>query len=282
MPLTLDACVAQNIGDRKEQQDRAGLFQHPRQKGLVLAVVADGVGGQTGGALAAGQVVLTLQNALEGYSPTGPLPEHLLRDAMNEAHQMIRFGRVLNEQDPNSTGVALFLRAGGDTMAASWAHCGDSRLYHMRGNQVLFRTTDHTYVQSMIQRGYMTPEQAAVHPRRNMLITSLGGEDAPLVDMGAANELRGGDNFLMCSDGLYAYFSETEMATIVATNSARKACELLIAGARARAEGHGDNCTVIVVKLVEPAAALPGGAAPVPPKGSPPGGAAPGGAAPRR
>jgi len=249
MPLRLDACVAQNIGDRKEQQDRAGLFQHPRQKGLVMAVVADGVGGHTGGALAAGQVVLTLQNALEGFSPTGPGPDRLLRDALNEAHQMIRFGRVLNEEDPNSTGVALLLRAQGDTMSGAWAHCGDSRLYHMRGGQVVARTNDHTYVQQMIQRGYMTPEQGAVHPRRNVLVTSLGGEDAPLVDVALADDLRGGDYFLLCSDGLYAYFTEQELAQTVATQPARQACEQLIGLARERANGKGDNCTVVIVKV---------------------------------
>ena len=249
MPMTIDACVAQHIGDRKEQQDRAGLHQHPRQKKLVLAVVADGVGGYTGGAIAAGQVVLTAKNNLEQYSPDEQTPEQLLQEALNEAHLMIRTCRALNEEDPNSTGVIMMLRGQGETMSATWAHCGDSRLYHFRGHELLFQTRDHTYVQQMIQKGYMTPEQAAVHPRRNVLVTSLGGEERPLIDVGGAQDLQGGDNFLLCSDGLYAYFSETEMASTIAGFPARQAAEKLIDQARQRANGKGDNCTVVILKL---------------------------------
>ena len=252
MPMSIDACVAQHIGDRKEQQDRAGLAQHPRQKGLVLAVVADGVGGHTGGAIAAGQVVLTAKNNLEQFSPDEQTPAQLLTDALNEAHLMIRTCRALNEQDPNSTGVLLLLRGKGESMSAAWAHCGDSRLYHFRGNELLFQTSDPTYVQQMIQKGYMTPEQAAVHPRRNVLVTSLGGEDAPLIDVGGAEDLQGGDNFLMCSDGLYAYFSEIEMASTIAAFPAREAAGKLIDLARERANGHGDNCTLVILKLSAP------------------------------
>ena len=254
MPMSMDACMAQHIGDRQEQQDRAGLLQHPRQKKLVMAVVADGVGGHTGGALAAGQVVLTAKNNFEQFSPDDQTPEQLLKESINEAHLMIRMGRVLNEQDPNSTGVILMLRGQGDTMAAAWAHCGDSRLYHFRGNHLLFQTRDHTYVQQMIQKGYMTPEQAAVHPRRNVLVTSLGGEDAPLVDVGSAEDLQGGDSFLLCSDGLYAYFSEIEMAGMIASFPAREAAGKLIDLARDRANGKGDNCTLVIIKLEQVAA----------------------------
>ena len=272
MPITLDACVATNIGDRAEQQDRAGLFQHPKQKTMVLAVVADGVGGTTGGAQAAGQVVLSMKNNFETFSPNEQPPAKMLKDGLNEAHNMIRHGRVLNEQDPNSTGVILLLRGQGESMVADWAHTGDSRLYHMRGNKVLTHTTDHTYVQQMIQKGYMTPEQAAVHPRRNVLVTSLGGEDAPLIDIGTATDLAGGDNFLICSDGLYAYFSETELAATIAANSARQASEKLMALARQRANGKGDNCTLIILKIeaVDPPPAPPGKVPPPPPAGNPP------------
>ena len=257
MPLTIEACTAQHIGDRQEQQDRAGLAQHPRTKGLVLAVVADGVGGHTGGALAAGQVVLTAKNCLEQFSPEEQTAEQLLTEALKEAHMMIRLGRVLSEQDPNSTGVILLLRAQGESMTATWAHCGDSRLYHFRGNQMLFHTRDHTYVEQMVEKGYMTPEQAAVHPRRNVLVTSLGGEDAPRIDVGRAADLQAGDSFLMCSDGLYAYFSETEMGSTIAAFPAREAAGKLIDQARERANGHGDNCTLVILKIEAPPAPPP-------------------------
>ena len=271
MPILLDACVAQHIGDRKEQQDRAGLLQHPRQKKLVLAVLADGMGGHTGGALAAGQVVLTGKNCLEQFSPGDQTPDQLLTDALNETHSMIRAGRVLNEQDPNSTGVILLLHAGEDSMTATWAHTGDSRLYHFRRDKSIFHTRDHSFVEQMMQKGYMTPEQAAVHPNRNVLVTSLGGEEAPLIDVGTAEGLQGGDSFLLCSDGMWAYFSEPEMQSVISYFSAREAAQKFIDTARQRANGRGDNCTVVIVKLETPPP--PKGMAPMkppPPKAPPP------------
>jgi serine/threonine protein phosphatase PrpC len=64
MPIIVDACAAQHQGDRKEQQDRVAIFPHPSKKGVALAVVADGMGGHTGGALAAAQVIHTSKNNL--------------------------------------------------------------------------------------------------------------------------------------------------------------------------------------------------------------------------
>ena len=70
MPITVDACAAQHQGDRKEQQDRIAILQHARQRGVALAVVADGMGGHTGGALAAEQVIHTAKTCLEHFSPS--------------------------------------------------------------------------------------------------------------------------------------------------------------------------------------------------------------------
>ena len=74
-----------------------------------------------------------------------------------------------------------------------------------------------------------------------------------MIDAGSAGDLKAGDNFLLCSDGLYAYFSETEMAGTIAAHPARRASEMLIELARKRANGKGDNCTVIILKLEAPA-----------------------------
>ena len=70
MPLTIEACTAQHIGDRKEQQDRVAIFAHPKAKGTLLAVLADGMGGHTGGALAAEQVVHTARQNFEANGPS--------------------------------------------------------------------------------------------------------------------------------------------------------------------------------------------------------------------
>lgn len=244
MALTLDACVAQHQGDRSEQQDRVGLAAHPRRKGTVLAVLADGMGGHTGGALAAEQVVHTAQSDFSCYAPRDESAADLLHTVIREAHLLIRSSRCLNEKEPHSTVVLLLLEPTG----ATWAHCGDSRLYHYRGDRLLSHTADHSYVQRLVRLGRLTPEQALIHPNRNVLLTSLGGRDDPKVDVGRS-EVQPGDSFLLCSDGLWAYFTPAEMGGVLAAFPARQAAEILTERARQRARGDGDNCSLAVLRL---------------------------------
>ncbi len=247
MPIRVDACIAQHQGDRKEQQDRMGIFSHPIVRGMALAVVADGMGGHTGGALAAEQVIHSAKTSFEHYNPGALSARELLHAAMQEAHTMIKASRCLNEKDPHSTAVMLLLKPDGIT----WAHCGDSRLYHFHGAELVRRTIDHSYVEHLVSIGSITPEQALTHPNRNVLTTSLGGKDDPRIDYGEERHITGGDNFLLCSDGLWTYFDEEELGFMLATQSARDACEALIAQARERGSGEGDNISVAVIRLFE-------------------------------
>ena len=247
MPITIDACVAQHQGDRKEQQDRVSLDPHPKGGGVALAVVADGMGGHTGGVLAAQQVIHTASSNLGQFSARSESARSMLEASLNEAHLLIKASRFINEKDPHSTAVMLLLQPG----KVSWAHCGDSRLYRYRGDRLMFRTTDHSYVEQLVAKRKITPEQALVHPNRNILVTSLGGDEAPRIDFGEADDLRAGDSFLLCSDGLWAYLGEAELGGVLAAHTARAASELLIERARTRAQGEGDNVSLAVLKLVE-------------------------------
>ena len=247
MTISIDACVAQHQGDRAEQQDRVALVPHPKGGGVALAVVADGMGGHTGGVLAAQQVIHTSRNNLEQFSVRDEDPRDMLEASIKEAHMLIKASRFINEKDPHSTAVMLLLQPG----KVSWAHCGDSRLYRYHDDQLVFRTTDHSYVEQLLAKGKITPQQAAVHAKRNILITSLGGQEAPKIDYGMAEDLQGGDSFLLCSDGLWGYFSDAELGQVLARHSARESCDILITQARQRAGGEGDNVSVAILKLVE-------------------------------
>jgi serine/threonine protein phosphatase PrpC len=247
MALTIDACVAQHLGDRTEQQDRVALLPHPKQNGVALAVLADGMGGHTGGTLAAQQVIHTARNNLEQFSARSESPQSMLEASLKEAHMLIKASRFINEKEPHSTAVMLLLQPG----KISWAHCGDSRLYRFRGEQPSFRTVDHSYVEQLVASGKITPEEALVHPNRNILITSLGGGDTPKIDFGEAQDLQAGDSFLLCSDGLWAYFGDAELGSVLAAHSAREASELLISRTRIRARGEGDNVSLAILKLVD-------------------------------
>ena len=255
MPIAVDACAAQHQGDRKEQQDRVAILAHPRKRGVALAVVADGMGGHTGGALAAEQVVHTAKTNLGQFSSIDENPQLMLESSMREAHTMIKASRFMNEMDPHSTAVMLLLQPGRIT----WGHCGDSRLYHFRGTALASRSVDHSYVEYLVASGKITAEQGLTHPNRNVLLASLGGQDDPKITLDETSDLAAGDAFVLCSDGLWAYFDDVELGVLIAQNSARQACEILIDKARRRAKGSGDNLSLAIIKLID---ALPGKATP--------------------
>ena len=261
MALSVETCSAQHIGDRKEQQDRIALFPHTTRRGMLMAVLADGMGGHTGGAMAAEQVVLKARQNFEEFAPGDETPEVLLRSIIEEAHVVTKLTRFTSEQDPHTTACVLLFQAG----RVDWAHCGDSRIYHFRGDKLVSRSFDHSYVNEMVKQGFLTPEQAEQHPQKNVLLGCLGSEREPTIDLGGTSPLADGDTFLLCSDGLWAYFSDAELGGVLAAHPPRAAAEILIQRARDRASGHGDNCSLVIVKLVEkkaekkPAAAVPPG-----------------------
>lgn len=245
MSIEVESCVASHLGDRAEQQDRVALYAHPHRAGILLAVLADGMGGLSGGALAAEQVLLRAQQNLESYAPVHETPQQLLASVIREAHVAIRLTRFTSEQEPHSTAAVLLLQHDG----VWWAHCGDSRVYHFRGTDTVARSADHSLVGELVRSGRLDESAALHHPRRNMLVSCLGDEREPRIAHDALPGARAGDAFLLCSDGLWAYFSDFELAATVHEFSPRIAAERLIASARERACGSGDNIALAIIKL---------------------------------
>lgn len=246
MPLTIESCVAQHIGDRTEQQDRVALFPHKEYKGAALAVLADGMGGLSGGALAAEQVIHASRNSFIQFGP-GADPKEMLRQAVLDSHNSIRLTALSSEMEPHSTICVLVLQPG----RVDWAHCGDSRIYHFRSGQMISKTIDHSMVmRKMVLPGYITEEQAEQHPNKNLLSSCLGDIAEPEIDFGESAPLENGDCFLLCSDGLWAYFSPQELGETLATLPPRQAAETLIDKARALAKGRGDNCSLAILRVV--------------------------------
>ena len=246
MPLSIETCTAQHLGDRDEQQDRVALMTHAKRSGMLLAVLADGMGGHTGGAMAAEQVIHAARNSLDAYGPAQPVRE-MLAEAISDAHSAIRLSRYTSEQDPHSTACLLLLQAD----RADWAHCGDSRIYHFRKGQLQSRSSDHSYVADLVSKGLITESQAEKHPNKNLLVSCLGELEPPQISFGETAPLVAGDSFLLCSDGLWAHFSPAELGSVLALHGPRAAAEILIGQARERGEGSCDNISVVIVRLVE-------------------------------
>ncbi|NMG45258.1 SpoIIE family protein phosphatase [Aromatoleum toluvorans] len=247
MAITVETCVASHIGDRHEQQDRVGVFAHPHQPGTLMAVLADGMGGHTGGAMAAEQVLLKARQNFEDYSPRKEEVADLLHGIVDEAHLIIRLTRLTSEKEPHSTAVVFVLQPG----QIRWAHCGDSRLYHFRDNRLISRSEDHSLVGDLQRKGQLNDAGARVHPQRNVLLSCLGAAQAPEVCVGEAVRPQAGDSFLLCSDGLWGLLSDAEIAAEVSGRRARDAAEALVDRARKRGAGSGDNISLALIKLVD-------------------------------
>lgn len=250
----IEAGTGQHIGDRSEQQDRTALFAAPKAPGYVMAVVADGMGGLSGGALAAEQVIRTAKQAFDLFSPQTDNVEKMLETIAKDAHTIIKLTAFSSEKKPHSTLVILVITP---ERRAVWAHAGDSRLYRFDGPNCAERTIDHSYVEMLVREGKLPREEAQNHPLSNVLVNALGSHEHDLkVSLRRYDGLKAGDSFLLCTDGLWHYFSEAELGAAVAMNSPRQASEMLINKARERAAGSaGDNCTLAIVKLVEPPSA---------------------------
>lgn len=242
----LTAATAIHKGDRDYQQDQLALIAHPRFPGCVLGVIADGMGGRSGGRKAADQVMLTARQLFERYSPEHDDAAFLLKQLVQEAHLVIKLTAISAEEEPHSTVAAFVVNTGGD---CHWVHAGDSRIYHFHGRQLVKRTLDHSYVQTLVSRGELSEAQARVHPQSNILMGCLGSEDDPPVDLHFIPQLRPGDCLLACSDGLWHYFEDDELGGALATLSPREASEWLVEKARARSRGAGDNLSLVIVKL---------------------------------
>ena len=245
MPVSIDATTGQHLGDRQEQQDRVAIIPSKRLRGTALVVLADGAGGYKGGAAAAEQVIGTAANLFDVYSPKDEKAEDFLREIVLEAHTIIRLNRVLTEEEPHSTIIAMLLQP----ERVDWGWVGDSRLYHFRGPAVQNRTKDHSYVEQQIEEGEWREEDRHKHPNRNLLLQALGHSEPPVPSFGSTAPLVPGDSFMLCSDGLWDYFTDTEIGKALAALPPRKAAEMLISSARVRAKGKGDNLSVAIVKL---------------------------------
>jgi len=209
-----------------------------------LAVVADGMGGHQGGKVASTLAVETVRDAYLNH-PAGD-PSESLRAAFQHAHAAIRELALRSPelQGMGTTCTAAALLDG----QLSYGHIGDSRLYLIRGYRISQLTQDHSQVARMVQDGLITPEEASVHPQRNVLTSAMGAESAISDFSDAPLPLQPGDILLICTDGLHGLVSDQELLAVAATESPAEACKHLVQMANAR--GGFDNITLQILKLI--------------------------------
>ena len=201
--------------------------------------VADGMGGHQAGEVASRMAAILLTRVLEGAVPD----ESLLRGGMEEVNQLI-----FEEQGRHDE-----LRGMGTTLTVLWedgdklllGHVGDSRAYRLRNGEIVQLTTDHSMVGELLRAGYITQEEAARHPYRNVITRAVGTAASIEIDISTLDKLPG-DRYLICSDGLTEYADAGIIRRLLSTRGLEDAADELLDIAL---EGGGrDNITLLIAE----------------------------------
>jgi PPM family protein phosphatase len=229
-------------GPRQYNQDR---LAYSYSKDALLLVLADGMGGHRNGEIAAQLAVKTLTDAFQRLAmPALSSPAKFLIDHIQQVHDMIE--NVTQTEDliesPRTTIVTAIIQRG----YLYCAHVGDSRLYHFRGGHLLFRTEDHSVVQSLYNKGMISKEEMATHPYKNKIYNCLGGENPPQIDLADRHELLEGDTVILCTDGVWGVISDQQIKEIIQQNAnITEATTQLMDSAEFASDERGDNMSVI-------------------------------------
>jgi protein phosphatase len=232
-----------HIGGRKVNQDRMGYCF---TRDALLLVLADGMGGHQHGEIASTIAMQTLSMRFQmAARPTIKKPERFLEEALLQAHRDILAYAARHQlpESPRTTVVVCLVQDN----CALWAHCGDSRLYWVRGKRVLAQTRDHSHLEYLIAKGLASPAERATHPDRNKLYNCLGGSTAPRIELSRQAGLESGDVLLLCSDGLWAMVPDAEIAQKLASRTVVQAVPELVSMAVAIGGPRADNTTALAI-----------------------------------
>lgn len=233
-PLRLDSVGGTHVGcKRKNNED--SLCLRPER---CLWAVADGMGGHENGEWASAQITETLERLI--------VPEDFdaactaIADAVHQANAAIFAEAQTRGVRMGSTVVVIYLHDG--RFALFWV--GDSRGYVLRDGTLHQLTRDHSQVQAMVDKGLITPEEAAGHPMGHVLARAVGVQSGLELDV-IADDAEPGDVFLLCSDGLTARLSDDDLAVMLSDRASQETLDRMIATTLER--GAPDNVTAILV-----------------------------------
>ncbi|MEX5721659.1 PP2C family protein-serine/threonine phosphatase [Geodermatophilus maliterrae] len=208
-----------------------------------LLAVADGMGGHAAGDVASKVVIAALEH-LDDDAPSGDMLQALRAAVFDGSEHLREVIRESPQLEGMGTTLTAVLFAGG---RLALCHVGDSRAYLLRDGVLQQITHDDTFVQTLIDDGRITPEEANHHPQRSLLLRALNGQDVdPDLSM---REARAGDRYLLCSDGLSGVVSEETLAEALKDPDPQSTADRLIE--LALRSGGPDNITVIVADVVE-------------------------------
>lgn len=234
-------------GTRPTNQDRVAIAERDN---AVLLVLADGLGGHEGGALAAEMLTQTLVRAFQAVKqPSITKPSAFLALAIMQAHKnILAIGNSHSPPiTPRTTCVVCLVQNG----YAYWAHVGDSRLYHFRNGELVQRTLDHSTTEQLRLDGLLSEDEMRGHPEKGHLLKCVGGPRKPIISLGEETALHRDDLLLLCSDGLWQAYTPEQITHYLDFRSLEEGVEEMLLSAETKMRADCDNLSAVCLRWQE-------------------------------
>ena len=238
--ILLLSFVKSDIGLIRKRNEDSFAFEPPH-----IFVVADGMGGHVAGEIASA----TAASVVKDYclSHLGDVhPQQLLEQAILEANRIV-FSKASLETEYAGMGTTVTAAFLTDS-SLYWGHVGDSRLYYAYQDSMTQLTSDHTLVWEMMRNGAISPEEALIHPQRNMLTRAVGTTDYIRVETGVCH-YQDQSRFLLCTDGLTNMVADSTVAALLLDRNLNGQTILDTLVTEANKAGGHDNVTAILLDL---------------------------------
>jgi len=247
-PAGIKVIIRTDLGNIRTNNEDAGLFFRiadaniTHEKGCIL-MVADGMGGHQAGEVAS-KMATEIISKEYFKNGNGNIEKNLAKVFTLANKNILAAANADSSKKGMGTTCTALIVA---NKRVYYAHVGDSRAYVIKNNSIARITTDHTYVQELIKAGTITAAEAEKHPQRNILTNAMGTKPQIRIDTGKCDfSFEENDRLMICSDGLYDYLEDAEIAGIVNNKPVQEAAEQLIDEAKKRG-GH-DNITVVLAE----------------------------------
>lgn len=235
--IELSWAAVTDTGRRRDTNQDAVLAEFP------LFVVADGMGGHAGGEIASQSTIARLRAVVAD----GPVNTSRIEDALVQAVADIADHPETTDEGTGTTLTGVFLDLDGDDPRWISLNIGDSRVYLLRDDRLVQVTTDHSVVQELIAAGKLSPEEAEGHPYSNVITRAVGASEITAPDY-LGVELRDGDRFVICSDGLTKELTDYGIQHFLRAHAdPAEAVDAMLSAALEN--GGRDNVTVIVLQV---------------------------------
>jgi serine/threonine protein phosphatase PrpC len=243
MRLQFNAIAQSDLGLVRDGNEDSALIS------ANLIAVADGMGGHAGGEVASAIAINTLQQLLPVINDPAIDLDSRADLFLNISYEVDAEILRVSKEKPELSGMGTTLTALSlSDNQVDLLHIGDSRCYRFRDNKLEKLSYDHTVMQELLDQGRLTPEEVFDHPQRSLLTQALMG-DSGIDPVLMSYEVKAGDKFLLCSDGLTNVLSELEIIRIIKATAEDKLLAELIK--ETKAKGAPDNITIVWASIAE-------------------------------